>query len=244
MSVPDQPPWKLVDRSLITGRGSIGAMAVTHRESLKARRQRALQVLTELKALYPDARTELDFTTPYQLLVATLLSAQATDVSVNLATPALFAAYPDAAALSVATAEEVEPYIKTIGLFRTKAKNLVATAKLLMTEHRGEVPGTREELMALPGVGRKTANVVLANAFDVPTIAVDTHVGRLARRLGFSTSRDPDKVEADLRAVFPESEWIFLHHALILHGRRVCTARKPDCEHCTLCRYCPSCGKV
>lgn len=219
-------------------------MALLRRESLKSRRERALKVLAELKALYPDARTELNFTTHFQLLIATLLSAQATDVSVNLATPILFEAYPDAAAMSLATAEEVEPYIRTIGLYRTKAKNAVATAELLVARHDGEVPGTREELMALPGVGRKTANVVLANAFGIPTIAVDTHVGRLARRLGFSKSHDPDKVEADLRAVFPESGWIFLHHALILHGRRVCTARKPDCEHCVLCHLCPSCGKV
>ncbi len=220
------------------------SMTVPKRESLAARRARGLSVLAELKLLYPDARTELDFGTPFELLIATMLSAQATDVSVNLATPALFAAYPDAAALATTTPDEVEPFIKTIGLFRTKAKNAVATARLLVERHGGEVPATMEELTGLPGVGRKTANVVLANAFGVPTIAVDTHVGRVARRLGFTKEQDPDKVEADLTKTFPEAEWVFLHHALILHGRRVCTARKPDCEHCPLCALCPSCGKV
>lgn len=212
------------------------------RESKARKRERAAQIFAELEILYPDAETELDFDTPFQCLIATLLSAQATDVSVNLATPALFAAYPDAHALAAATPEEVEPYIKTIGLFRTKAKNAVATACLLVERHGGEVPGTMEELISLPGVGRKTANVVLANAFGVPTIAVDTHVGRVSRRLGFSKEKEPDKVEADLRSLFEPSEWIFLHHALILHGRRVCHARRPNCAVCSLCVMCPSCG--
>lgn len=211
------------------------------RESKARKRERAAQVLTELKLLYPDARTELDFTSPFQCLIATLLSAQATDVSVNLATPALFARYPDAPALAAATPEEVEPYIRTIGLYRTKAKNSVATAQILVERHGGHVPGSMAELVSLPGVGRKTANVVLSNAFGVPAIAVDTHVGRVARRLGFTKATDPDKVEQDLVALFPEEEWIFLHHALIFHGRRVCHARKPSCATCTLCAMCPSC---
>lgn len=214
------------------------------RESLKARRERAQKVYAALRELYPDARTELDFETPFQLLIATLLSAQATDVSVNAATPALFAAYPDAHALAAATPEEVEPYIRTIGLYRTKARNAVATARALVERHGGEVPASMEELVNLPGVGRKTANVVLANAFGESTIAVDTHVGRLSRRLGFSTQLDPNKVEADLQRLFPPEQWVFLHHGLILHGRRVCTARRPACEACALCPYCPSCGKV
>src|SRR5690554_2188816 len=212
------------------------------RESKVRKRERAAQILAELELLYPDAETELDFDTPFQCLIATLLSAQATDVSVNLATPALFAAYPDAHALAAATPEEVEPYIKTIGLFRSKAKNAVATARLLVEAHGGEVPGRMEALIALPGVGRKTANVVLANAFGVPTIAVDTHVGRVARRLGLTRHTDPDKVEADLVRLFHCDDWIFVHHALIFHGRRVCHARKPDCANCTLCAMCPSCG--
>lgn len=218
---------------------------MTFRQEGKARkRERAGQVLAELKLLYPDARSELDFDSPFQCLIATLLSAQATDVSVNLATPRLFEAYPNAHALASATPEEVEPFIKTIGLYRTKARNAVATARLLVERHGGEVPGSMSELVSLPGVGRKTANVVLANAFDTPTIAVDTHVGRVARRLGFSKATDPDKVEVDLMALFDASDWIFLHHAVIFHGRRVCHARKPNCQACTLCSMCPSCGEA
>jgi len=212
------------------------------RESLTQKRTRGSTVLDGLRTLYPDARTELDFGDPFQLLVATMLSAQATDVSVNKATPALFEAYPTVERLAAATADEVEPYIRTIGLYRTKARNLVATSRLLVERHGGDVPGTLAELTALPGVGRKTANVVLANAFQQSTIAVDTHVGRLARRLGFSKHTDPDKVEADLQKVFPSESWVFLHHALILHGRRVCTARAPACHACVLCEHCPSCG--
>lgn len=219
-----------------------GTMLPMPRESLSRRRERAATLLVLLRELYPDARTELDFGDPFQLLVATMLSAQATDVSVNKATPALFETFPSAERLSVATPDEVEPYIRTIGLFRTKARNLVATSRILVERHGGAVPGTLDELVALPGVGRKTANVVLANAFEEPTIAVDTHVGRLARRLGLSRHTDPDKVEADLKRLFPSAYWVFLHHALILHGRRVCTARSPACHECPLCRDCPSCG--
>lgn len=219
-------------------------MSESGTEPLESRRARAQRVLAGLRTLYPDARTELRFGTPFQLLVATILSAQATDVSVNLATPALFATYPDAQHMARATADEVEAFIRKINLHGNKAKNVVASAKLLVERHGGEVPGTMAELIALPGVGRKTANVVLANAFGVQAIAVDTHVGRLARRLGFSQHLDPNKVERDLQATFPESEWTFLHHSLILHGRRVCTARKPDCADCLLCPDCPSCGKV
>lgn len=212
------------------------------RESLTKKQARAEELLDGLRRLYPDAKTELDYGDPFQLLVATMLSAQATDVSVNKATPALFHAYPNAERLAVATPDEVEPYIKTIGLYRTKARNLVATSGILVERHAGRVPGTLAELTALPGVGRKTANVVLANAFQQPTIAVDTHVGRLARRLGISKHTDPDKVEADLKKVFPSESWVFLHHALILHGRRVCKARAPACHECLLCSNCPSCG--
>lgn len=214
------------------------------RESLTRRRERGQRIVAELKSLYPDAKTELDFGTPFQLVVATLLSAQATDVSVNAATPALFAAYPNAYAMAAATPEEVEPYIRTIGLFRTKARNTVATAKTIVERYEGEVPATLEELTTLPGVGRKTANVVLANAFGQATIAVDTHVGRVSRRLALTRNTDPDKVELDLQKAFPSEQWVFLHHALILHGRRICTARRPACEVCPLCPDCPSCGKV
>lgn len=210
------------------------------RERKADRRARAARVLGALEATYPGAASELDFRDPYELLVATILSAQATDASVNAATPALFAAYPDAAALADATPEQVEPYVRTIGLYRSKAKNLVATARLLVERHDGEVPEAFDALLQLPGVGRKTANVVASNAFGRPGIAVDTHVGRLARRLGFSAHAGPDKVEKDLEALWPEDRWIFAHHALILHGRRVCTARAPDCPACPLAAECPS----
>jgi len=206
---------------------------------LLALRRRAAGVLEGLTASYPDARTELVYGNPFELLVATVLSAQATDVSVNAATPALFAAYPDAEALSRATPEEVEGYIRRIGLYRGKARNLVALAGLLQERHGGEVPNDFAAVVALPGAGRKTANVVLSNAYGFPAIAVDTHVGRLARRLGLSVQTNPDKVELDLQALFPVDRWVFLHHALILHGRRVCIARKPLCSACVLQDLCP-----
>ncbi|MDA0970660.1 MAG: endonuclease III, partial [Planctomycetota bacterium] len=174
------------------------------RERNADKRHRAEQVLAELDRGYPDAATELDFTAPFELLVATILSAQATDVSVNAATPALFQKYPDAPALAAATPEQVEPFIKTIGLFRNKAKNIVAAAKRIVELHGGEVPDDYDALLALPGVGRKTANVVASNAFGRPAIAVDTHVGRLARRLKFSRHDDPNKVEKDLMPLFPQ----------------------------------------
>ncbi|MFB9990717.1 endonuclease III [Deinococcus oregonensis] len=203
---------------------------------------RAPQVLAALQTLYPDARTELQFSNPFELLVATVLSAQATDVSVNAATPALFARYPDAQAMSLAEPADLEPLIRTIGLYRGKARNLAALARLLIERHGGEVPNDFEAVVALPGAGRKTANVVLSNAYGYPAIAVDTHVGRLARRLGLSVQTNPDKVEADLGRLFPRDCWVFLHHALILHGRRVCVARKPDCPACSMRGFCPKVG--
>ena len=208
------------------------------RPALRLRRRAAL-VLTGLEGEYPDARTELEYRNPFELLVATVLSAQATDVSVNAATPALFAAYPDAQAMSRAAPEEIERYVKSIGLFRGKARNLVALAGLLLERHGGAVPDDFDAVVALPGAGRKTANVVLSNAYGFPAIAVDTHVGRLARRLGLSTETNPDKVELDLQGLFPRERWVFLHHALILHGRRVCNARKPLCSACRLLTLCP-----
>jgi endonuclease-3 len=210
------------------------------RESSPARRRRAAQVLAELERHYPDAATELNHHNPFELLIATILSAQATDVSVNAATPALFARYPDAAALAQAVPEEVAPYIQRIGLYRSKARYIVAAARQLVARHGGEIPNDLAALLALPGVGRKTANVVLANAFGRPTIAVDTHVGRLARRLAFSQHHHPDKVEVDLEALFRPEHWILVHHALILHGRRVCLARNPNCAGCALAPWCPS----
>ncbi len=212
------------------------------KESKKAKQTRANTVLEQLRLDFPDARTELEYAAPFELLIATILSAQATDVSVNAATPALFEAFPNAAALANADLETVEGLIKTIGLFRNKAKNIVATSKILVSQYGGQMPNDFAALLTLPGVGRKTATVVLSNAFGRPGIAVDTHVGRLARRLEFSVSQNPDAVETDLEKLFPRADWIFVHHALILHGRRVCTARSPNCEVCSLLGTCPQIG--
>ena len=210
------------------------------KEGPKEKKARAREVLKALKAAYPGARTELRHENPFQLLVATVLSAQATDKSVNEATPALFARFPDAKALAEATPEEVEPYIRRIGLYRTKAKNLVALARRLVEEYGGEVPKEKEALMRLPGVGWKTATVVLGAAFGEPGIAVDPHVARLARRPCFSEAKAPERIGKDLEALFPKEDWVFVHHALVLHGRYVCTARRPRCGACVLAPYCPS----
>lgn len=210
------------------------------REGRKAKRHRAQKILQALKEAYPEARTELRYENPFQLLVATVLSAQATDKSVNEATPALFARFPDAFALAQAKPEEVEPYIRRIGLYKTKARNLVALAKKLVAEYGGEVSKDKEALMALPGVGWKTATVVLGAAFGVPGIAVDTHVARVSRRLCLSEARARERIGAELEALFPKEEWVYVHHALVLHGRYVCTARKPRCGACVLASYCPS----
>jgi len=193
-----------------------------------------------LRAAYPDARCALDHQDPFQLVVATILSAQCTDARVNLTTPALFARFPDAASLAGARQDEVEALIKSTGFFRNKAKNLVGLGQALMARHGGVVPADPAELGALPGVGQKTANVVLANAFGVPALAVDTHIFRVARRLGLSKATTPEKVEADLCRLFPREDWIELHHQLIFHGRRVCDARRPDCAACPLLDLCPT----
>jgi endonuclease-3 len=212
------------------------------RESATQRRARALRILVLLRDTYPNPRCELDFKDPWQLLVAVVLSAQCTDVNVNKATPALFARFPTPQAMAEVDAREVEPFIRTLGLFRTKAAALVVTAHRLVHQHGGVVPADRQALEALPGVGRKTASVVLANAFGVPALAVDTHVGRLARRLGLSGEEDPRKVEDDLCALWPSDAWIDAHHALILHGRRQCGARAPACGTCALLPQCPQKG--
>lgn len=212
------------------------------RESLRSKKARAARVLEALERLYPNAATELKHRNPFELLIATVLSARATDASVNKATPALFARYPDAASLAQATPEELEPLIKNIGLYRSKARNLVLLARRLVEEHGGEVPVDKAKLQALPGVGWKTATVVLGAAFKVPGIAVDTHLTRLARRLGFSDARTPEKIGRDLERLFPREKWVFVHHALILFGRYRCTARKPRCEGCPLWESCFSRG--
>lgn len=198
-------------------------------------------VLRRLEKAYPDARCALDHTTPFQLIVATILSAQCTDKRVNLVTPALFASYPTPAALAAADPADVERLIRSTGFFRSKAKNLVAMAQAIVEHHGGEVPCDMDALTRLPGVGRKTANVVLGNAFGVNAgIVVDTHVGRLSRRLGLTRHDDPVKVEQDLVPLFPRERWTMLAHYLIEHGRAVCDARKPRCGECPLRDLCPS----
>jgi endonuclease-3 len=205
----------------------------------------AIQSLFErLRAANPDPRSELAFATPYQLLVAVVLSAQATDKSVNLATPGLFAAAPSPAAMVRLGRKGIERHIRRIGLYRTKAKNLWAACKLLVKEHGGEVPRTREALERLPGVGRKTANVILNTAFGEPTIAVDTHIFRVANRTGLAPGKDVLAVEQKLMKVVPDEFRLGAHHWLILHGRYVCTARKPRCPSCAIRDLCAFKHKV
>ncbi len=202
-------------------------------------------VIDRLKREYPDARTELDWTNPLELLVATMLSAQTTDVRVNQVTEALFRKYRSAADYAEADPGELEGDIRPTGFYRNKARALQDMARALLEEHGGEVPRTMAELVALPGVGRKTANVVLGNAFGVDEgVVVDTHVRRLTQRLGLSEERDPEKIERDLLKIVPEAERTLFSHLLIFHGRRVCKARKPDCPGCVLNHVCPSAFRV
>ena len=198
------------------------------------------EIQARLRATYPDAHCALDHVDPFQLVVATILSAQCTDARVNLTTPALFACFPDAASLADAPLQELEGLIKSTGFFHNKARNLIGLGQALMARHGGRVPGDLATLMALPGVGQKTANVVLSNAFGVPALPVDTHIFRVARRLGLSKATTPEKVEADLCQLFPRPDWIDLHHQLIFHGRRTCDARRPDCAACALLDLCPT----
>ncbi|MFM7213018.1 MAG: endonuclease III [Actinomycetota bacterium] len=203
----------------------------------------ARRVARTLGEAYPDAHCELDFTTPLELLIATVLSAQCTDKRVNQVTPALFARYPDAAAYAAADRGELEALIQPTGFFRAKAASIQGIAQALCDRFGGEVPDRLDDLVTLPGVGRKTANVVLGNAFATPGITVDTHVARLARRLGWTTYDDPDRIEADLMALFPRHEWIDLSHRIIWHGRRCCHARRPACGACPVAKACPSYGE-
>ena len=203
---------------------------------------RAAAVLQKLRTTYPDAHCELDHQGAFQLLVATILSAQCTDVRVNLVTPALFKKYPDAESLAAARQEDVEDLVRSTGFFRNKAKNLIGAAKSLVQDHQGNVPRELAPLTHLPGVGRKTANVVLGNAFGVPGITVDTHFGRLVRRWRWTAETDPVKVEHAVGELIERREWTLLSHRVIFHGRRVCHARKPACGVCVLARDCPSYG--
>ncbi|NAZ76155.1 endonuclease III [Kineococcus sp. T13] len=211
-------------------------------ETQLARTRRARRVHRILAESYPDAHCELDFSTPLQLLVATILSAQCTDARVNTVTPALFARYPTAADLAAADRAELEALVKPTGFFRAKADSLLRMSARLVTDFGGEVPGRLADLVTLPGVGRKTANVVLGDAFGVPGITVDTHVGRLSRRLGFTEHEDPVKVEADLARLIERSGWTMFNHRMIFHGRRTCHSRRPACGACPVSRLCPSYG--
>lgn len=211
------------------------------RETKAARSARAVEIYDLLAQEYPDAHCELDFESPFQLAVATILSAQTTDERVNMVTPALFKRYRDARALASAQQEDVEEIIRSTGFFRNKAKSIIGFARGVMGEHGGEVPATLAELAALPGVGRKTANVILGNAFGLAEgVVVDTHVTRLATLLRLTREESPEKIEQDLMQLFPRERWTMLSHLLIWHGRRVCIARRPRCEDCGVSHLCPS----
>jgi endonuclease-3 len=205
-------------------------------------RQRARRIVAGLARLYPDARCSLDYQTPLQLLIATILSAQCTDERVNRVTPALFARYPDAEAFATARPKELQKLIQSTGFFRNKARSIQRCCKQLVEQFGGEVPGSMEQLVTLPGIGRKTANVLLGNAFAVPGIPVDTHVTRLSRRMGLTAQKDPVKIESDLMGLIPQKEWTAFGHCMIYHGRQVCQARKPLCERCGIARLCPRVG--
>jgi endonuclease-3 len=213
-------------------------MTTTRKLSTK---QRAIEILFRLKQLYPDATCSLDYETPVQLLVATILSAQCTDERVNMVTPELFRRFPDAAAIAAADVSEIESLVKSTGFFRNKAKNIHAACCMIMSEFGGEVPKLMEDLLRLPGVARKTANVVLANAFGIHMgVTVDTHVKRLSYRLGLTKHTDPIRIERDLMKLLPQPDWENWSIRLIYHGRAVCNARKPLCDRCALADLCPS----
>ena len=218
---------------------AVYAAVALPKEAKAALEKRAKRVAAALLEAHPDAHCELRHRNAYQLLVATILSAQCTDARVNAVTPALFERYPDAARLARADASELEGLIRPTGFYRNKARSLLGMARGVVERHGGRIPRTLDELTALPGVGRKTANVILGNAFDVPGIVVDTHVGRIARRLALTLSEDPVEVEHDLMVLFPRAQWTRLSHALIFHGRRICGARKPRCRDCPVRADCP-----
>ena len=218
----------------------VAAADAQSRTALVRRARRVNRILGET---YPDARCELDFTTPWELLVATVLSAQTTDKRVNSVTPALFARYPGPGDLAAASREDVEEIIAPTGFFRAKTESLRKLATAVVDRFDGEVPSRLDDLVTLPGVGRKTANVVLGDAFGVPGITVDTHVGRLARRFGWTTDSDPVKVEHEIGSLFPRRDWTLLNHRVIWHGRRCCHARNPACGACPVARLCPSYGE-
>jgi endonuclease-3 len=212
-------------------------------ETPLGRTRRARRISRELALAYPDAHCELDFSNPLELLVATILSAQTTDVRVNMVTPVLFAKYRTAADYAGADRAEMETIVASTGFFRQKTASVMGMAQALCERYGGEVPNKLEDLITLPGVGRKTANVVLGNAFDIPGITVDTHFGRLSRRFGWTTETDPVKVEHEVGALIPKKDWTLLSHRMIWHGRRRCFARKPACGACPMAEWCPSFGE-
>jgi len=204
-----------------------------------ANRERAERVFERLREEYPNAKTSLDHTNPLELLVATILSAQCTDERVNKETPKLFKRYKTAKDYAEADPKELQKYIQSCGFYQNKAKNIIGAARKIVSEHGGEVPGTLEELVHLPGVGRKTANVILGTVFDTPGVVVDTHCGRLARRLGFTRQTDPVKVETDLMKIWDPEHWTLFSHLFVFHGRACCTARSPRCSECVVRDLCP-----
>jgi endonuclease-3 len=222
--------------------GAVAAGPRAASESLLALKRRARRINKALAEKYPYAHAELDFRSPLELLVATVLSAQTTDVTVNQNTPLLFAKYPDARSMAEADPAELEAIIKPTGFFRAKTRSLIALSTRLVDEYDGVVPGRLEDLVTLPGVGRKTANVVLGNAFGIPGITVDTHFGRLARRFGWTLSEDPVQIEFDVAELFEPKDWTMLSHRVVFHGRRVCHSRKPACGACPVANWCPSYG--
>lgn len=217
-------------------------MSQSGQETALGLKRRARKINRELAQLYPYAHAELDFRNPFELLVATVLSAQTTDIRVNAVTPALFARFPTALAMAQAHSIELEELIRSTGFFRAKAANLMSLANRLVDEYDGVVPGSLDDLITLPGVGRKTANVVLGNAFGVPGITVDTHFIRLARRFGWTESTDPVRIETDVAALFDARDWTMLSHRVVFHGRRICHARKPACGACPIAHLCPAYG--
>ena len=222
--------------------GAMGVSVWDDAETPLARKRRARKIYRVLRETYPDARCELDFRNPFELLCATVLSAQCTDARVNAVTPALFAAFPTPAAMAEADLVDLETIVRPTGFFRAKSASLSGLARSIEDTFAGEVPDSLEALVTLPGVGRKTANVVLGNAFDVPGITVDTHLRRISRRLGWTEHEDPVKIEMDLISLFAPKDWTALSHTLIWHGRRRCHARKPACGACPVARWCPSAG--
>jgi endonuclease-3 len=207
--------------------------------AVKTTQKHKKEMLAVLSRQYKDTGSALEFNSPFQLLVATALAAQTTDLQVNKVTRVLFARYPDAQSMAGITPEDLVPYIRSLGLYRNKAKNIAGLVEMLLLEFDGQVPNTREELVKLPGIGRKTANVVLSNAFQIPALAVDTHVFRVANRMGLARGKTPEAVEKELCQLIPEKDWSAAHHWLIWHGRRCCKAQRPACEACPAGEFCP-----